>query len=166
MHDRGVFGLVTCCPNVVQCWISIYLLSACHHPWIVGFDIKWCLGFARSVHHLVATLHLCIDRCCLVPQISCTCYLTQLLHDAFDEQRLIFIRVWIASDLVRLSQNYGLGAEMAVDLAKGDNLEGVEESKFDDAGEGPQERDLEIPREVALGKWNLQRFSVFFFKDS
>ncbi|KAI6686494.1 hypothetical protein NL676_032407 [Syzygium grande] len=82
----------------------------------MGSDVKWRSTFACGVHHPIATLHLCIvtllprlrDRSHPTPPFSCS--MTPSVT------RLVGIR--IASDKVKLSDEYGLEMEMAVDLGK------------------------------------------------
>lgn len=163
VHNRAVTALVTGCPSAVDWWISIHLLSAPQYPQIVGFDIKWRPSFARGVRHPVATLHLCIGRCCLVYQIGRAHRLPRSLRDALRDPRLVFAGVRIASDAAKLGKDYGLEVEMAVDLAK---LAAQETNRRELRRAGLatlvrelKGRDLKIPREIVLGKWDARRLS-------
>lgn len=73
---------------------------------------------ARALRMASATLQSCIGRYSLVYHIGCAHCLPSSLHDALDNPRLIFANVQISFDVGKLSKDYGLQVELAVDMAK------------------------------------------------
>ncbi|XP_030521156.1 Werner Syndrome-like exonuclease [Rhodamnia argentea] len=163
VHNRTVCALVTRCPSAVDLWISVHLLSARDYPRTVGFDIKWRPSFARGVRHPVATIHLCIGRCCLVYQILRARCLPRSLYLALRDPRFVFTGVRIAPDAAKLSEDYGLEVKKAVDLgklaARETNRRELRRAGLATLVRELKGRDLKIPREIALGKWDARRLT-------
>ncbi|KAL3752218.1 hypothetical protein ACJRO7_012950 [Eucalyptus globulus] len=163
VHNRAVSTLVTSCADAVDWWISAHLLSARDCPRMVGFDIKWRPSFARGVRHPVATLHLCIGRYCLVYQIGRARYLPASLYKALRNPRFVFSGVRIASDAAKLSEDYGLEIEMAVDLAKlaarETNRRELRRAGLATLVRELKGRDLKIPQGITLSKWDARWLS-------
>lgn len=92
-------------------------LLTSHHPRFSSLTLSgtWALGMASPPHRLPSCLHQPLLPC--QPYHRC-CYLPQSLHDALGNLRLVFADVQVASDVMNLSEDYGMKVEMKVDLTK------------------------------------------------
>ncbi|XP_057425811.1 uncharacterized protein LOC130719189 [Lotus japonicus] len=159
-HSDTVHTLLTSKPDAVNDWLTDTLHLHQPHPFIIALHLE----SQPNNNHQPATLHLCVDRRCVIYQLAHAQFIPFHLSSFLRDPNHTFIGVGIDAHAARLLEILNLPVANCVDLRSlaadvlGD--EAMTAASLTTLARRVLGKDVEKPESVARSSWDRVRLTA------